>query len=126
MEFKMVSPIKTVYLLLEKQDSIKILHEPIIVTATTEIVDDGKKSRQQIQREIKQKEAAIDHIARKYARLDLSDETIKQCLYSISDNNSFLTFNRDPVDRMIEYMTTYFSPNSVEKEFSLAIHGGMN
>ena len=35
-------------------------------------------------------------------------EDILRCLYSISDNNAFLLFNRDPVDRMIEYLRTHF------------------
>jgi hypothetical protein len=35
-------------------------------------------------------------------------DDILRCLYSISDNNSYLLFNRDPVDRMIDYLRTYF------------------
>lgn len=30
-----------------------------------------------------------------------SDEEILHCLYSVSDNNSYLLFNRDPVDRWV-------------------------
>jgi len=37
------------------------------------------------------------------------------CLYSIGDNNSFLTFNRDPVNKMIDYLTTYFKPDVIEE-----------
>ena len=33
-------------------------------------------------------------------------------LYSISDNNAYLRFNRDPVDRMLEYLRSYFDPKS--------------
>ena len=56
----------------------------------------------------------------------MEEEQIRQCLYSIGDNNSFLTFNRDPVDKMIFYLKNYFSPTQVEEGFSLAISGGQN
>ena len=52
-------------------------------------------------------------------------EDILRCLYSISDNNSFLLFNRDPVDRMIEYLHAYFRPDYAESGASLAISGGL-
>jgi hypothetical protein len=54
-----------------------------------------------------------------------TQEDILRCLYSISDNNSFLLFNRDPVDRMIEYLHTYFRPDYAEVGASLAISGGL-
>lgn len=54
-----------------------------------------------------------------------AQEDILRCLYSISDNNSFLLFNRDPVDCMIEYLHTYFRPDYAESGASLAISGGL-
>lgn len=54
----------------------------------------------------------------------MDSEMIKQCLYSVGDNNSFLAFNRDPVDKMIEYLKKYFSADKVEDGFTLAISGG--
>ena len=54
------------------------------------------KSRPEIQREIKAKNAAQETLARKYQSRNLSPDDIKHCLYSINDNNSFLTQNRDP------------------------------
>lgn len=52
-------------------------------------------------------------------------EDILRCIYSISDNNSFLLFNRDPVDRMIGYLRQYFRPDAAEPGASLAISGGL-
>ncbi len=52
-------------------------------------------------------------------------EDILRCLYSLSDNNSYLLFNRDPVDRMIEYLHAYFRPDYAESGASLAISGGL-
>lgn len=45
------------------------------------------------------KERARDTLARRYRCRGLDEEAILHCLYSISDNNSYLLFNRDPVDR---------------------------
>lgn len=47
------------------------------------------------------KEQARNSLARKYKSGAISEEEILQCLYSIADNNTFLTFNRDPIDRML-------------------------
>ena len=60
----------------------------------------------------------------RYSSNRLPEDYLLQCLYSISDNNSFLLFNRDPVDRMIAYLQHYFQPNQVEQGFSLGISGG--
>jgi hypothetical protein len=56
---------------------------------------------------------------------DAAQEDILRCLYSISDNNSFLLFNRDPIDCMIDYLRHYFRPDAAETGASLAISGGM-
>ncbi len=64
--------------------------------------------------EIKSKERAIEALAKKYASSEISEDDIKMCLYSIGDNNSYLTFNRDPVDKMIRHLTTYFRPDEQE------------
>ena len=84
---------------------------------------DKSKSRQELQREIRQKEAAVNYLARTYSNLvrarvrvrvrvrvsspnpspnpnpnqartysnrKLPPEELKQCLYSIADNNAYL------------------------------------
>lgn len=60
----------------------------------------------------------------RYRNRDLKEEEILHCLYSISDNNSFLLFNRDPVDRVINYMRHYFKPAEFETGYSLNISMG--
>lgn len=42
-------------------------------------------------------------------------DDIKWCLYSMSDNNSFLRCNRFPVDAMIEYLKAFFDPEKPEE-----------
>ena len=84
----------------------------------------GGRPRLDIQRDIRRKEKAREALVQRYSSKRLPEEQLLQCLYSISDNNSFLLFNRDPVDRMIAYLQHYFSPTQLEQGFSLGISGG--
>ena len=123
LEFDCVVPIQTVYSLLETRDGLALLLDPLMEVATHEILPHGK-SRPQIQREIKEKNAAQDKLARKYASAKLSPDDIKLCLYSINDNNSFLTQSRDPIDVMITYLKANFKAEKAESGYSLAIAYG--
>lgn len=67
------------------------------------------------------KERAVEYISRKYASDQISSEEIKLCLYSICDNHSYLRISRDVVDKMIKFLTTFFSPDTYEEGYSLAI-----
>ena len=69
--------------------------------------------------------AQAPFVIHRYRSNLLKEEEILLCLYSISDNNSFLLFNRDPIDRMIAYLKSYFRPDQVEHSFSLGINTGM-
>jgi hypothetical protein len=60
--------------------------------------------------EISRKERAVSTLKRKYATSQLSSEEIHLCLYSICDNNSFLNSNRVPIDTIIAFLQTHFSP----------------
>ncbi|KAG0236150.1 hypothetical protein BGW42_004034 [Actinomortierella wolfii] len=121
--FNCVAPIKTVYSFLKQRDGLDVLRNDLVAEATKEIVADGK-TRQQIQLEICRKERAIEHLSRKYANNNLTPDEIKTCLYSIGDNHAFLRTNRDPCDKMLKYLTMFFTPNSYEEGYSLAIQSG--
>jgi hypothetical protein len=54
----------------------------------------------------------------------LSGDFIRACLYSISDNNSFLNSNKLPVTDCIALLHKYFHPSVVEPGYSLAVHRG--
>ena len=56
----------------------------------------GDRPRYEIQRDIKRKERAREMLCKRYKSRTLKEDDILLCLYSISDNNSFLLFNRDP------------------------------
>jgi len=99
--FNCCTPLKTVYSFLEtKKNGLALLQDNIIAVATQEILPNNK-SRKQIQKEIKIKENAIEHLANKYANNDLTADEIKRCLYSIGDNHAYLRANRDPCSKMI-------------------------
>eukprot|EP01102_Stenamoeba_stenopodia_P019563 TRINITY_DN7425_c0_g3_i1.p1 TRINITY_DN7425_c0_g3~~TRINITY_DN7425_c0_g3_i1.p1 ORF type:complete len:640 (-),score=180.49 TRINITY_DN7425_c0_g3_i1:176-2095(-) len=123
LQFKCVRKIKTVYELLQAKGGLKVLEDQYLPVATREIIAEGK-SRQQVQRDIKEKERAIEHIAKKYSTADLTDDEIKNCLYSIGDNHSYLRGNRDPIDKMITFLKKFFDADRFEEGFSLAIAGG--
>lgn len=124
LEFDIVMPIKTVYDTLERNDCLDLLRDKLISIATREVIDDKSKKRHQLQAEIRSKNQAIETLSRKYACERFDREDIRICLYSIGDNSSYLTTNRDPVDTMINYLETNFHPDTVKEGFSLAISGG--
>lgn len=123
LDFKCVRPLKTVYSVLEERGALRLLDDPLLETATSEI-EAGSRPRYEVQRDIKTKEKARELLSRRYRSSALSEEQLLQCIYALSDNNSYLLFNRDPIDRMIQYFTHYFQPDTFEPGFSLAIQGG--
>ena len=88
--FSLVAPIQTVHAKLKHCGALALLEDDQIATATQVVTSDPGKSRAAIQRQIKQKEAAIEYLARRYRSAALPDEELKQCLYSIADNNAYL------------------------------------
>lgn len=130
LQFSCVREIQTVYRVLDANNCLALLKDDMISVATREIVPQGK-TRYQIQSEIKAKERAIEHMAARYARGDVSPELIKQCLYSIGDNHAFLRVNRDPCDRMIGnlmhlILQSIYKNSLVPIESSLDTHSRFN
>ncbi|KAF5363985.1 hypothetical protein D9756_000251 [Leucocoprinus leucothites] len=124
LNFSCVRPIKTVYLVLEQHDATDLLRDDLVTIATREIYSEGR-TRREIQRDIKAKERAIETLASKYSKNVLSEEQVRQCLYSIGDNHAFLRVNRDPCDQMIAYLKQYFHPvQAKDQKSSLAIRSG--
>lgn len=124
--FTAVKPIRTVYKVLEEGGALDMLREEIIGIATQEINPENK-SRREVQAAIKAKEKAIERLAYKYSRTtEMEDEQLKQCLYSIGDNNAFLRMNRDPCEKLIKYLKKYFHPTHPTAGRNLAIRTGRN
>jgi hypothetical protein len=111
---------------LEAHDALDLLRDDLVSAATKEIYSENR-SRREIQKDIKSKERAIEILAARYEKEDLSQDQICQCLYSIGDNHAFLRTNRDPCDQMIKYLTQYFHPTQAKNpKSSLAIRSGKN
>jgi hypothetical protein len=70
LEFDSVVRVRTVYDVLSKSaKGLELLEDPQLKTATMEIMPEGR-SRMQIQRDIKAKEAAIKHLSRTYCSVE--------------------------------------------------------
>ncbi|ELP85011.1 hypothetical protein EIN_079130 [Entamoeba invadens IP1] len=120
----LLRPVETVYRYLERTNCLAVLDDDLITVATGEILPDNK-TREQIRQDIKNKENAIEKLAHQYSNKECGEDELKQCLYSIADNNSYLRFNRDPVVKTLEYLEKYFDPKTPrEDRFSLAINEG--
>lgn len=126
LNFSCVGSIKTVYLVLEKHDAVDLLRDDLVTLATKEIYAEDR-TRREVQKEIKSKERAIETLSAKYSKNGLTQEQVRQCLYSIGDNHAFLRANRDPCDKMITYLKQYFHPTQAkDQKSSLAIRSGKN
>ncbi|KAG5649776.1 hypothetical protein H0H81_002074 [Sphagnurus paluster] len=124
LNFSCIRPIKTVYAILEEYEALELLRDDLITIATKEIYSEGR-ARRDVQKDIKSKERAIETLAARYERNGLSQERIRQCLYSIGDNHAFLRANRDPCERMISYLKEYFhATQAKDSKCSLAIRSG--
>lgn len=112
------------YSILEENDAVGLLRDNLITVATKEIYSEGR-TRRDVQKDIKSKERAIEVLSARYAQNGLSQEGVRQCLYSIGDNHAFLRANRDPCDRMIVFLKEYFHPtHAKDPKSSLAIRMG--
>jgi hypothetical protein len=124
LNFSCVGPIKTVYSVLEEHDAVDLLRDDLITVATKEIYSEGR-TRREVQKDIRSKERAIEQLSSRFERKGLSQEQVRQCLYSIGDNHAFLRANRDPCDRMITYLKEFFHPTQAkDSNSSLAIRSG--
>jgi hypothetical protein len=63
--FSCVIPLVTVHSTLESHNALGLLRNDLIITATQEIISEGR-SRREIQRDIKTKERAIETLAVKF------------------------------------------------------------
>jgi hypothetical protein len=122
--FKCVRPLRTVHLTLEEGGALALLDDPLLESATAEITAAPGEPRHEVQRRIKAKERARTALAKKYRTSTLGENDLLRCMYSVGDNNSYLAFNRDPVDRMIEHLKANFNPDVAAPGASLAIQGG--
>mmetsp|Transcript_22073 Transcript_22073/g.28581 ORF Transcript_22073/g.28581 Transcript_22073/m.28581 type:complete len:625 (-) Transcript_22073:229-2103(-) len=124
LELSCIRPITTVYRTLEEGGALAMLEDPNIEAATDEILPDPTKTRQQIQSMIKRKNRLVENFAKTFSSKRISADTIRLCLYSISDNKSYLNSNRLPIDRMLRYLETHFRPEVAVAGYDLSVTSG--
>lgn len=56
----------------------------------------------------------IRTMCKKYSSRFINEDELKFCLYSITDNNNFLNANSLPIEKIINYLRTYFNPDRTE------------
>jgi len=110
--------VKTVWHVLEKVDATEMLSDQLLVVAASEI-EGG--TQEQVEAAKEQKVEALEMIVKKYASEKLGEETVRLVIASISDNFSFLRSFREPVDKMIGYLKTYFDPKNEPKDPVLSL-----
>lgn len=112
MGFTPIRKIKTVYELLEDSDLLQILvkDQDLVLDATCSI-DPFGKTRNQIDQEIAERDAAWRKLESQYASIFPTTEQFESAFKSISDNHSFLQWARSPVDKMLANLKKYFDPD---------------
>eukprot|EP01123_Difflugia_compressa_P008847 TRINITY_DN2771_c1_g2_i1.p1 TRINITY_DN2771_c1_g2~~TRINITY_DN2771_c1_g2_i1.p1 ORF type:complete len:520 (+),score=113.15 TRINITY_DN2771_c1_g2_i1:203-1762(+) len=124
--FNVKTGIRTVYAFLKARNCLQLLDDPDIMIATEEILPSSNKQRWEIQKDIKKKEKIVKAMCSKYSNSSIKEEEIKFCLYSLTDNNSFLNSNAEPIKKMLAFLTTFFKQNTFDEGYSLEIHAGVN
>lgn len=120
-DLNFIKPIQTVYSFCIEKESIDILDDPLLVVASTSISNDDNSTQQDIIIETHNKEKALHEIKRKYVSDSLTDNDVQRIVDSVADNQSYLTYNALPVERMINILKESFNPKQIEDPFSLQL-----
>ena len=110
------------YQFLLEREAEQLLDDPLMAVATAEI-HAADRPRHLVQQDLKKKENARKMLAKRYVSSKCTADEILDAVYSFSDNNTYLLFNRDPVERMIEYLKEFFDPRD-PGDYSLGITSG--
>eukprot|EP01091_Cochliopodium_minus_P018351 TRINITY_DN7420_c0_g1_i1.p1 TRINITY_DN7420_c0_g1~~TRINITY_DN7420_c0_g1_i1.p1 ORF type:complete len:552 (+),score=144.01 TRINITY_DN7420_c0_g1_i1:38-1693(+) len=128
MEFSPLTPIKTVHLFLEKRGGLALLEDKKLDIAAKAVInftiEGRKKSNEEIEEEKNAKREATKLLVEEYKTEELTEDDILLVINSISDSNSFLVSNRDPVDSIIYYLKKYFHETDSDSETDLTIRYG--
>jgi hypothetical protein len=84
-----------------------------------------KQQREQLKVLSQAKSQAMKTLCEKYSSKEVSKSSVEQIVNSISDHYSFLRDNRGPVERMLQYLRSTFSPEVKNRKYSLKISHGV-
>ena len=116
---------KTIESVLKEGQCEALLKDDRLSVATKPSSSEKHKSRAEIDEQIKAKMKARNELCEEFSKSSsLSKDSILLCLESIDDARTNLFQNCRPVERMIEMLTSMFSPDKEEEGFSLAISSG--
>lgn len=118
---RLIAPIKTVSAFLAERNGAALLTSPHLEHATTEIhvASDEERKAQAVRRE-----AASRALVTEFASETLTAEHINLVVHSIRDSNSYQASNARPVQRMLHYLTTYYSHDERTSARSLRLSYG--
>lgn len=117
-------PLRTVRKYLEASGAAAVLDDPRLEIATAEIDGSPDRPRAAVQADLARKESARKALARAHATNQCPPDDLLAAVYSLADHHTYLLYNRDPVERMIEYLEMFFNPRKIEGNWSLAISSG--
>eukprot|EP00301_Raphidiophrys_heterophryoidea_P019015 c4001_g1_i1.p1 GENE.c4001_g1_i1~~c4001_g1_i1.p1 ORF type:complete len:385 (-),score=58.52 c4001_g1_i1:33-1187(-) len=113
--------IHTVMQLLQERSILAVLEDPETLDATLQI---PSRCDPALAREMSNtKKAAIQSLHKKFVSDTLAEATLSRVIHSIDDYRCFLLANQAPVDRMIDFLNSYFKPDK-DTPMSLAISSG--
>jgi hypothetical protein len=116
---------KTIEIVLKEGKCEDLLEDPRLNVATKPSNSEKHKSRADINEEIKAKMKARTELCEEFSKSSsLSKDSILLTLESVEDARMNLLQNCRPVERMIEMLTSMFSPDKEEEGMSLAISNG--
>ena len=129
LQFSCLKTMDTIYSKLETTESLDLMDDPSFDLAIRAITTSARSSNATtiVEQQKREKLDAIDHLSSVYANARISKDEVAACLHSFGDHENFLALNVGPIERMLEYLETYFSPQRCnDKRFSLAIRAGSN
>ncbi|XP_667547.1 hypothetical protein [Cryptosporidium hominis TU502] len=65
---------------------------------------------------------SLENLEKTQETKDITVEELEMCIYSLNDHDVFLYYNKRPIDKMIEYLTTFFNPHKEQsRDLSLSL-----
>ena len=117
-----VKPLLTVHSFLEERGGLNLLLSPLLEAATATLDTNlSQRSREELKAAGGCKAQAVQTLCQEFASEKLSKEDILRALESIADNNSYLSYNVKPVERMINLLKENFDRNKEDNNFSLEL-----
>jgi hypothetical protein len=123
--FSLKSEMKTCLGLLAARNARAFLADPLLPTATGQVVESRCRDREHLAAELALKTAAGVRLSTKYTQPagPLLPGEVELIVASLSDYHSYLESNRGPVDAMLGYLNDRFDPQD-PGDYPLAIRAG--